>query len=81
MSLFGKKQSVVLQNATTDALNVFKSTISKLNDVVKQAQASKNENSKLINDLIEENRKLDSIVENNTLIASKLQDLFNPKYE
>lgn len=79
MSLFGKKQSVVLQNATTDVLNVFKSTISKLNDVVKQAQASKNENSKLINDLTEENRKLDSIVENNTLIASKLQDLFNPK--
>ena len=81
MSLFGKKQSVVLQNATTDALNVFKSTISKLNDVVKQALASKNENSKLINDLTEENRKLDSIVENNTLIASKLQDLFNPKHE
>lgn len=81
MSLFEKKQSVVLQNTTTSALNVFKSTISKLNDVVKQAQASKNENSKIINDLTEENRKLDSIVENNTLIASKLQDLFNPKHE
>lgn len=81
MSLFGKKQSVVLQNATTDALNVFKSTISKLNDVVKQTQASKNENNKIINDLTEENRKLDSIVESNTLIASKLQDLFNPKHE
>ena len=81
MSLFEKKQSVVLQNATTSALNVFKSTISKLNDVVKQAQASITENSKLINDLTEENRKLDSIVENNILIASKLQDLFNPKHE
>lgn len=81
MSLFEKKQSVVLQTATTNALNVFKTTINKLNDVVKQAQASKNENSKIINDLTEENRKLDSIVESNTLIASKLQDLFNPKHE
>lgn len=81
MSLFEKKQSVVLQTATTNALNVFKTTINKLNDVVKQAQTSKNENSKIINDLTEENRKLDSIVESNTLIASKLQDLFNPKHE
>lgn len=87
MSLFSSKkqpvvvqkpQSQILSEAATTALSVFNSTITKLKDVVSKAQSSIESNQKTIDSLQAENAALNKVVEDNTLMANKLSDLFNP---
>lgn len=81
MGLFSsntKPTSELLAKTAADAVSVFQTTITKLKEVVDSAKVAISNNQKEINALQAENTKLEKVVTDNTTMASKLSDLFNP---
>ena len=83
MSLFKTTKPVpkskLLAETAATALGVFNSTISKLKEVVESAKEAITSNQKEIDTLQAENSALEKVVNENTSMANKLSDLFNPQ--
>ena len=83
MSLFKTTKPVpkskLLAETAATALGVFNSTISKLKEVVESAKEAIMSNQKEIDTLQAENSALEKVVNENTAMANKLSDLFNPQ--
>lgn len=83
MSLFKTTKPVpkskILAETAVTALSVFNSTISKLKEVVESAKEAITSNQKEIDSLQAENSALEKVVNENTAMANKLLDLFNPQ--
>ena len=72
-------KSKLLAETAANALSVFNSTISKLKEVVESAKEAITSNQKEIDSLQAENSALEKVVNENTAMANKLLDLFNPQ--
>lgn len=83
MSLFKTTKPVpkskLLAETAATALGVFNSTISKLKEVVESAKEAITSNQREIDALQAENSALEKVVNENTAMANKLLDLFNPQ--
>ena len=83
MSLFKTTKPVpkskLLAETAATALGVFNSTISKLKEVVESAKEAIVSNQREIDALQTENSALEKVVNENTAMANKLSDLFNPQ--
>ena len=83
MSLFKTTKPVpkskLLAETAATALGVFNSTISKLKEVVESAKEAITSNQREIDSLQAENSALEKVVNENTAMANKLLDLFNPQ--
>ena len=83
MSLFKTTKPVpkskLLAETAATALNVFNSTISKLKEIVESAKEAITSNQREIDSLQAENSALEKVVNENTAMANKLSDLFNPQ--
>lgn len=78
--MFSKKEktdSASLAAKAENAISVFKTTISQLNEVATSADAEKVEKQKQIDELQEETNRLSQVAENARGWASKLTNLFN----
>lgn len=73
-----KPTSELLAKTAADAVSVFQTTITKLKEVVDSAKVAISNNQKEIDALQAENTKLEKVVTDNTTMAFKLSDLFNP---
>ena len=83
MSLFKTTKPVpkskLLAETAATALGVFNSTISKLKEVVESAKEAITSNQREIDALQAENSALEKVVNENTAMANRLSDLFNPQ--
>ena len=83
MSLFKTTKPVpkskLLAETAATALGVFNSTISKLKEIVESAKEAITSNQREIDSLQAENSALEKVVNENTAMANKLSDLFNPQ--
>lgn len=73
-----KPKSQILAETAGNALSVFSSTINKLKEVISSANQSISDNQKQIDALEDENQKLNKVAEENTLMVTKLSELFSP---
>lgn len=82
MSFFksnSQPKSKLLAETAANAVSVFSSTIAKLKEVVNAAKEEIDSNQKTIDSLQKENAELEKVVIDNTNMATKLLDLFNPQ--
>lgn len=73
-----RPKSQILAESASNALSVFHSTINKLKEVVTNANKAIDDNQKQIDVLENENQKLNEVAEKNTVMITKLTDLFSP---